>query len=59
MTYKITLVKSLNGRFQKHIATAKSLGLTKVGDVTVQPDNDMTRGKINKIGYLVKVEENN
>ena len=35
MTFKITLVKSLNGRFKKHIATAKSLGLTKIGDVTV------------------------
>ena len=59
MTYKITLVKSLNGRFKKHIATAKSLGLCKIGDVTVQPDNEMTRGKINQISYLIKVEENN
>ena len=55
----IKLVKSLNGRFKKHIATAKSLGLTKIGDVTVQPDNVMTRGKINQISYLIKVEENN
>ena len=56
---KITLVKSLNGRFKKHIATAKSLGLTKIGDVTVQPDNEMTRGKINQISYLIRVEEMN
>ena len=54
---KITLVKSLNGRLEKHIATANSLGLRKIGDVTVQPDNDQTRGKIAKIGYLLKVEE--
>ena len=59
MTFKITLVKSLNGRFKKHIATAKSLGLSKIGDVTVQPDNEMTRGKIAQISYLIKVEENN
>ena len=56
---KITLAKSLNGRLKKHIATAKSLGLTKIGDVTVQPDNEQTRGKIAQIGYLLKVEENN
>ena len=28
---KITLVKSLNGRLEKHIATAESLGLRKIG----------------------------
>ena len=54
---KITLVKSLNGRLEKHIATAESLGLRKIGQVTIQPDNDQTRGKIAKIGYLLKVEE--
>ena len=54
---KIELVKSLNGRLQKHIATANSLGLRKIGDVTVQPDNDQTRGKIAKIGYLLQVTE--
>ena len=53
----IKLVKSLNGRLQKHIATANSLGLRKIGDITVQPDNDQTRGKIAKIGYLLQVTE--
>lgn len=54
---KIQLVKSLNGRLDKHIATAHSLGLTKIGNVTVQPDNAATRGKIAKIGYLLQVTE--
>ncbi len=54
---KITLTKSLVGRIDKHIATAKSLGLKKVNNVTVQPDNAQTRGKIAQISYLVKVEE--
>jgi len=54
---KITLVKSLNGRLDKHIATANSLGLRKIGDETVQPDNEQTKGKIDKIGYLLKVTE--
>ena len=53
----IKLVKSLNVRLEKQIATANSLGLRKIGDVTVQPDNDQTRGKIAKIGYLLQVTE--
>ena len=55
----IKLVKSLNGRLQKGIATASALGLRKMGDITVQPDNDQTRGKIAKIGYLLQVTEEN
>ena len=39
------------------MATANSLGLRKIGDTTVQPDNAQTRGKIAKIGYLLCVEE--
>ena len=54
---KITLVKSLNGRLEKHIATAESLGLKKINDSTIQPDNAQTRGKIAKIGYLLQVTE--
>ena len=54
---KITLVKSLNGRLDKHIATAHSLGLRKIGDTTSQPANEQTKGKIAQIGYLLKVEE--
>jgi len=53
--YRIKLVKSLNGRLKKHIATAESLGLHKIGQETVQPDNVMTVGKINQIGYLLSV----
>jgi large subunit ribosomal protein L30 len=56
---KIKLVKSLNGRLEKHIATAHSLGLRKIGQETVQPDNNQTRGKIAKIGYLLQVTEEN
>ncbi len=54
---KIKLVKSLNGRLEKHIATAQSLGLRKIGQVSIQPDNEQTRGKIAKIGYLLQVSE--
>jgi large subunit ribosomal protein L30 len=54
---KIKLVKSLCGRKDKHIATAYSLGLKKIGDETVQPDNPQTRGKLAKIGYLLQVDQ--
>ena len=53
----IKLVKSLNCRLEKQVATAHSMGLRKIGDITVQPDNDQTRGKIAKIGYLLQVTE--
>lgn len=51
----IRLTKSLIGRGEKQIATAKALGLKKAGDVTTQPDNAATRGKINKISHMVEV----
>ncbi|EWM52770.1 MULTISPECIES: 50S ribosomal protein L30 [Ruminococcus] len=57
MAKNIKLVKSLIGRKQDQIATAQSLGLKKVGDVTTQPDNEQTNGKIKKISHLVEVTE--
>ena len=54
---KIKLVKSISGRHAKHIATAKSLGLTKIGNETIQPDIPQTRVKIAQIGYLLQVTE--
>ena len=55
---KIKLIKSLSGRHSTHIATAKSLGLKKIGAETVQPDNPQTRGKIEQISYLIEVSDN-
>ena len=56
-TVIVKLVKSLNGRLDKQIATAHALGLRKIGDSTVQPVNAATQGKINKISHLVEVIE--
>ena len=53
----IKLVKSTIGSKKDQIATVESLGLHKVGDVKVQPDNAQTRGKINKVSHLVKIIE--
>ena len=52
---KIKLAKSLIGRKQDQIATAHSLGLRKIGNVTVQLDNEQTQGKITKISHLVEI----
>ncbi len=54
-TVQVKLVKSLIGSKKDQIATAESLGLRKIGDVTVQPDNAATQGKITKIIHLVEV----
>ena len=57
MAKNIKLVKSLIGRKKDQIATENSLGLKKVGDVSVQPENEATLGKIQKISHLVEVTE--
>ena len=55
MKLKITQTKSTIACLKDQIATIKALGLHKIGQVTVQPDNDMTAGKIRQIGYLLEV----
>ena len=53
---KVTLVKSLIGTKPNQRATAKSLGLNKIGDSIVHEDNAVLAGKIKVISHLVKVE---
>ena len=56
---KITLVRSAQCGVKKdQTATAKALGLRKIGDCVEQPDNSGIRGMIFKIKHLVNVEEN-
>ena len=54
---QVKLVKSLIGSTKPQIATARALGLQKIGDVTVQPDNAATQGKVRKLAHLVEVSE--
>ncbi len=54
---KITLVKSPIGAVPKHRATVKSMGLRKLNKTIVLPDNAATRGQIQQIRHLIKVEE--
>lgn len=54
---KITLVKSPIGAVPKNRATVKSMGLRKLNKSVVLPDNAATRGQIQQIRHLIKVEE--
>lgn len=54
---RIKLVRSLAGCKEKQIATVKSLGLKRIGDETIQPDNPQTRGKVAKINHLIELSE--
>ncbi|MBN2689997.1 MAG: 50S ribosomal protein L30 [Gammaproteobacteria bacterium] len=54
---KITLIKSLSGRLEKHKASVRGLGLRRINqsiEVDATPEN---LGMINKVRYLLKVEE--
>ena len=54
---QVKLVKSLIGSKKDQIATAHALGLHKIGDTSVQPDNPQTSGKVKKISHLIEVTE--
>ena len=54
---KITLVKSTIGAIPKHRKTVEAFGLKKLNKTVEMPDNAATRGQIQQIRHLVKVEE--
>ncbi len=56
-TIQVKLVRGLSGRKKDQIATVNALGLRKIGDVSTQPDNDATKGKIAKVAHLGEVVE--
>ena len=53
----VKLIRSLIGINQKHKLSVKALGLRKIGDVKVLKDDSCIRGLVNKVGYLLEVEE--
>ncbi|MGN0413823.1 MAG: 50S ribosomal protein L30 [Lachnospiraceae bacterium] len=54
---KITLVKSPIGAIPKQRATVVAMGLKKLNHTVELPDNAATRGMIQRVNHLVKVEE--
>ncbi|MDR1570449.1 MAG: 50S ribosomal protein L30 [Oscillospiraceae bacterium] len=57
MKLKITLVRSPIASLEKQIRTVKALGLYKIRQSVVLPDNACTRGMIFRVKHMVKVEE--
>ena len=53
---KVKLVKSTNGRLEKHKACVRGLGLRRIGHTVEVEDTPAVRGMINKVHYLVRVE---
>ena len=54
---KVTLVKSRFGRLKSHKACVAGLGLRKLRQTVTVLDTPENRGMINKVSYLVSVEE--
>ena len=54
---KITLVRSTIGQIPKARATIAAMGLRKMHQTVELPDNAATRGQIQKVRHMVKVEE--
>ncbi|MDD7306201.1 MAG: 50S ribosomal protein L30 [Peptoniphilaceae bacterium] len=54
---EIKLKRSFIGRKDDHIATAKALGLRKIGQSVVKDDNPAIRGMVKKISYMLEVKE--
>ncbi len=54
---KVTLVKSRFGRLKSHKACVAGLGLRKIRQSVTLEDTPEIRGMINKVSYLVAVEE--
>ena len=56
-TIKVTQVKSTHGRLKQHKACVAGLGLRRIGHTVEVEDTPAVRGMINKVNYLVRVEE--
>ena len=56
-TVSVTLVKSFHGRLPSHRATVTGLGLKRINHTVELVDTPEVRGMINKVSYLLKVED--
>lgn len=54
---KITLVKSKIGKKDNQLANLKALGLNKVGKTVIKEDSPEIRGMIDKVSFMLEVEE--
>jgi len=54
---KVTLIKSTAGRLKKHQACVRGLGLRRTNHCVLVKDTPENRGMINKVSYMLSVEE--
>lgn len=54
---RVTLVRSTNGTIGKHRETVRGLGLRRMNHTVELEDTPAIRGMINKVNYLVRVED--
>ncbi|MCP4690877.1 MAG: 50S ribosomal protein L30 [Desulfobacterales bacterium] len=54
---KITLVRSMIGRPEKHRKVLRGMGLTKLHRTVELEDTPAIRGMVNTVSHLVKSEE--
>jgi len=54
---KVTLTKSTSGRLASHRACVKGLGLRRIRHTVEVIDTPANRGMINKVAYMLTVEE--
>jgi len=54
---KITMVKSMIGRPEKHRHVLRGMGLTRINKTVELEDTPAIRGMIHKVSHLVKAEE--
>ncbi len=56
-TVRVTLVRSVNGRLASHKACVRGLGLRRMHQTVEVEDSPCTRGMVDKVSYMVRVEE--
>ena len=54
---KVRLVRSMNGRLKSHQDCVRGLGLRRMHQIVEVEDTEKTRGMVNKVSYMVEVEE--
>ncbi|MCF6218448.1 MAG: 50S ribosomal protein L30 [Gammaproteobacteria bacterium] len=57
-TIKVTLVRSASGRLAAHKACVSGLGIRRIRQTVEVQDTPENRGMINKVSYMLKVEDN-
>jgi large subunit ribosomal protein L30 len=56
-TMKVRLVRSTHGRLEGHKACVRGLGLRRMHQVVEVEDTPSTRGMVNAVSYMVKIDE--